>query len=513
MKTHRTSDTDLAAPPPVHGSGTGSILRLLGPLMVLGVLGVFGYINSIGAWPAFRQQDTSILHWILASNPEALKGLTHDIKTEPDEPPSPERNGLWNLLRNYLTLENINLSGLDLSSTDFGDMSLENVSLAGARLVNSDFSCADLTRVDFSGAKLMYSRFDYSKCPDHISTKGASNKNSQCSSVSEIIKKDKSPFYPPSDPKNPLPYSCLEGTFIGADFSHAQIRGDEPQGRGNNAGIAQKNYCNHLLILVGNMSGANFNNAKLTCVALIQRPISEAASPIVFNGIKFGDLQALFTYPFKGINNPQFTFNGIKFGDPQALFTYPFKGINDPQFTFNGIKFGDPQALFTYPFKGINNPQFTFNGINFTEARLDRVSLLEGPFRFTQFERANLKGLFLNLDKADLDYSRFNEIQCKVPTEDKTYPPCLWVQRGDGSPLHLNFLWSTLFTNLKPIEGKDRFLCTPPGDLPASVEDKLVVSADYWLSTQTEMKPVAIGKLQKLGCDKTHLLPSKTIKP
>ncbi|MCX5951612.1 MAG: hypothetical protein NT158_10785, partial [Cyanobacteria bacterium] len=106
-------------------------------------------------------------------------------------------------------------------------------------------------------------------------------------------------------------------------------------------------------------------------------------------------------------------------------------------------------------------------------------------------------------------------IQCKVQTEDKqgkTYPPCLWVQRSNDTPLHLNLLWSTLVTNLKPIKN-DRFLCTPPGDLPASVEDKLVISADYWLSTQTEMKPVAKDKLQKLECDKTHLLPSKTIKP
>jgi len=477
MKTHRTSDTDLAAPPPVHGSGTGSILRLLGPLMVLGVL---GYINSIGAWPAFRQQDTSILHWILASNPEALKGLTHDIKTEPDESSSQERNGLWNPLRNYLTLENINLSGLDLSSTDFGDMSLENVSLAGARLVNSDFSCADLTRVDFSGAKLMYSRFDYSKCPDHISTKGVLNKGSQCSRVSNIIMTKKWPFYPPLDSNNLLTYSCLEGTFVGADFSHAQIRGDRPQSsskmnKNNDKDKDKNNYCDHLLVLVGNMSGANFNNAKLTCVALLHR----------------SDTQVSGNQPNKDKNNRN--------GD----------GDQNPE--------------------GPEGP-FTFNGINFTEARLDRVSLLEGPFRFTQFERANLKGLFLNLDKADLDYSRFNEIQCKVPPpegtvskrniqqqkksgETKDFSPCLWVQRGDDNPLHLNFLWSTLLTNLKPIEGKDSFLCTPPGDLPASVEDKLVISAGYWLSTQTEMKPVAIDKLQKLGCDKTHLLPSKTINP
>jgi uncharacterized protein YjbI with pentapeptide repeats len=489
MKTNRTSDTDLAAPP-VHGSGIGSILWLLGPLMVLGIL---GYINSFGAWPAFRQQDTSILHWILASNPEALKGLTHDIKTEPDERSSQERSGLWNLLRNYLTLENINLSGLDLSSTDFGDMSLENVNLAGARLVNSDFSCADLTRVDFSGAKLMYSKFDYSKCPDHISTKGVLNKGSQCSRVSNIIMTKKWPFYPPLDPNNPLTYSCLEGTFIGADFSHAQIRGDSPQSRSkmnknNDKDKNENNYCNHLLILVGNMSGANFNNAKLTCVALIQQPIPKAASPIVFNGIKFGD--------------------------PQALFTYPFKGINDPQFTSNSISLAN--QMLPYFFIDINDPQFTFNGINFTEARLDRVSLLEGPFRFSQFERATLMNLFLDLDKADLDYSRFNEVQCKVPTKDnpkKRHSPCLWVQRGDDNPLHLNFLWSTLLTNLKPIEGKDRFLCTPPGDLPASVEDKLVVSAAYWLSTQTEMKPVAMDKTQELKCNYTHLLSSKTKQP
>jgi uncharacterized protein YjbI with pentapeptide repeats len=461
MKTNRTSDTDLAAPP-VHGSGTGSILWLLGPLMVLGVL---GYINSIGAWPAFRQQDTSILHWILASNPEALKGLTHDIKTEPDKPSIQGRNGLWNLLRNYLTLENINLSGLDLSSTDFGDMSLENVNLAGARLVNTDFSCADLTRVDFSGAKLMYSKFDYSKCPDHISTKGVLNKGSQCSRVSNIIMTKKWPFYPPLDSNNQLTYSCLEGTFVGADFSNAQIRGVRPRSRSktnkdknNDKEKNKDNYCDHLLVLVGNMSGANFNNAKLTCVALLHR----------------SDTQVSGNQPNKDKNNR------------------------------NGDGHKNPEGA---------EGSFTFNGINFTEARLDRVSLLEGPFRFTQFERANLKGLFLNLDKADLDYSRFNEIQCKEPAkdkQDKTYSPCLWVQRGDGSPLHLNLLWSTLVTNLKPIQ-KDRFLCTPSGDLPASVEDKLVVSAGYWLSTQTEMKFPATTELQE--CPSDHLLPKQVRQP
>jgi uncharacterized protein YjbI with pentapeptide repeats len=459
MKTNRTSDTDLAAPP-VHGSGTGSILWLLGPLMVLGVL---GYINSIGAWPAFRQQDTSILHWILASNPEALKGLTHDIKTEPDKPSIQGRNGLWNLLRNYLTLENINLSGLDLSSTDFGDMSLENVNLAGARLVNTDFSCADLTRVDFSGAKLMYSKFDYSKCPDHISTKGVLNKGSQCSRVSNIIRIKKWPFYPPLDSNNQLTYSCLEGTFVGADFSNAQIRGVRPRSRSktnkdknNDKEKNKDNYCDHLLVLVGNMSGANFNNAKLTCVALLHR----------------SDTQVSGNKPNKDKNNR------------------------------NGDGHKNPEEA-----------EGSFNGINFTEARLDRVSLLEGPFRFTQFERANLKGLFLNLDEADLDYSRFNEIQCKEPAkdkQDKTYSPCLWVQRGDGSPLHLNLLWSTLVTNLKPIQ-KDRFLCTPSGDLPASVEDKLVVSAGYWLSTQTEMKFPATTELQE--CPSDHLLPKQVRQP
>jgi hypothetical protein len=37
-------------------------------LVPLGVLGIVGWINGIGAWPAFRQQDTSLLNWILASN-------------------------------------------------------------------------------------------------------------------------------------------------------------------------------------------------------------------------------------------------------------------------------------------------------------------------------------------------------------------------------------------------------------------------------------------------------------
>jgi hypothetical protein len=136
-------------------------------------------------------------------------------------------------------------------------------------------------------------------------------------------------------------------------------------------------------------------------------------------------------------------------------------------------------------------------------------------------------GLFLNLDKADLDYSRFNEIQCKMqPPEGivsksniqqqnksgktRELSLCLWVQRVDDNPLHLNLLWSTLVTNLKPIKN-DRFLCTPPGDLPASVEDKLVISSGYWLSTQTEMKSPATTELQE--CPYDHLLPKQDKQP
>ena len=168
---------------------------------------------------------------------------------------------------------------------------------------------------------------------------------------------------------------------------------------------------------------------------------------------------------------------------------------------------------------------FSFNGISFADARLDRVALLSGPFRFTQFERAKLMGLFLNISagKADIDYSRFNEISCietsramdnhkdKPKDKSKTNPkylPCLLVQRDKGfpAPLQLNLLWSTLVTNLEPSE-KDSFLCTPTQDLPAWVEGKRIESADYWLSTKstkstkpTKMKPSDGPELELLDC-------------
>ena len=90
---------------------------------------------------------------------------------------------------------------------------------------------------------------------------------------------------------------------------------------------------------------------------------------------------------------------------------------------------------------------FSFNGISFADARLDRVALLSGPLRFTQFERAKLMGLFLNISagKADIDYSRFNEISCietsramdnhkDKPKTNPKYLPCLLVQRDKGFP-------------------------------------------------------------------------------
>lgn len=76
MTTDSTTDI---APPCAPASWLGSLLRFSGPLIVLGIV---GWINGIGAWPAFRQQDTSLLHWNLASNSEALKGLSQDIRSE-----------------------------------------------------------------------------------------------------------------------------------------------------------------------------------------------------------------------------------------------------------------------------------------------------------------------------------------------------------------------------------------------------------------------------------------------
>jgi len=498
-----TIDTVLA-PTRIRANRLCSVMWRLVPL---GVLGIVGWINGIGAWPAFRQQDTSLLNWILASNSEALKGLSQVIKSEGPA----AGNDLRKFFRSYLTLENMNLSGLDLSSSDLSDMSLENVSLAGARLVNADFSCTDLTGVDFSGAKLMNSKFDYSysRCADHVSTTGAwinsqsprpvksknsiwqnSTKSFQCSSNTQLIINEQFnnrewPFRP-KEPKVPFTYTCLEASFVGADFSKAQIRGD-----GGRRSLGKDNKCDHLLVLVGNMSGAVFNEANLTCVALIHQP--ETPAPVFVTFPKLLPLQQWYA---------QHSHPGKKSGDQLTNAN-----------TNNKEQQPSLQSSFT----------FSFNGISFSEARLDRVSLLKGSFRFSQFERAKLMGLFLNIgvDKADLDYSRFNEIKCDAPLADTDnskeklesvteYWPCLLVQPGASSrpPLHLNLLWSTLVTNLEPIK-TDSFLCTPTQDLPAWVEEKRVESAGFWLTTETKMKSQTIEKPIKLECLPTHLLSTK----
>lgn len=468
MTTDSTTDTDIAPPRP-PASWLGSLLRFSGPFMVLGIV---GWINGIGAWPAFRQQDTSLLHWNLASNSEALKGLSQDIRSEGAD----WGNDLRHHLRNYLTLENMNLSGLDLSSSDLSDMSLENVSLAGTRLVNADFSCTDLSGVDFSGAKLMNSRLDYSRCKDpaerHISTK-----NLHCSQ--EIIKEVNNANLPflPFFQLNPESITCLEATFVGADLSKTQIRGD--WGRRS---LGEDKKCERLLVLVGNMSGAVFNEANLTCVALIHQ--ADSPAPVFLALPYLVQLQNWYAQP---------TYSGKKVKDQSKK-----EQANSPMQKPNAT----PPA------------HFSFNGISFTEARLDRVSLLKGPFKFSQFERAKLMGLFLNIgvDKADLDYSRFNEINCKAPPvpvamEDfkvspgvtTKYRPCLLVSREDRniSPLHLNLLWSNLVTNLNPI-GHDSFLCTPKEDLPAWVEEKRVENAGFWLTPG--MGPSEESQLKPLDC-------------
>lgn len=384
----------------------------LSPILPLIAIVIVGYINTLGIWPALRQQDTSILHRILSRNPEALKGLSKVMQS----PGSPSLMQRLNPQRNYLTLENMNLSGLDLSSSDLREMSLENVNLAGAHLVNTDFSCTDLTNVNFSGARLMHSRFDYSRCEGHISTRRL-----QCSKhdYDEVSKNTIRPNVWRHPDQNKI--SCLEGHFVGADFTKAQIRGD----RGRRNLSADPQNCEKLLLLVGDMSGAVFKETKLTCVALIHR-LPNSSPP---------------------------------------------------------------------------KSDQSMNGISFKDARLDRVAFLKGPFKFTQFERANLMGLFLNMNpgQAELDYSRFNEIRCSEKNRS-----CLVVQQDKRvDPLRLNFLWSKVVTNLQPFQKDDKFICTPPGDLPAWVGDHEITNADYRVLLANRGK--VISKL--LTCPPSNLLP------
>lgn len=438
-----TTNPDLPPTRPA-ASRVASVLLPLGPLVVLVIVGC---INGLGAWPAFRQQDTSILHWILASNSEVLRGLSQE-QTSPEAKPL---KSLINPLRDYLTLENLNLSGLNLTSSDLGDMSIENVNFAGARLENANFSCTDLSHVNFSGAKLMNSRFNYGDCQSHISTKRLQCVQQDLDLIANTEWADEPKLEQPRNLeqlRNKV--ICLEGRFVGADFSNAQIRG---------AFVKRSDLqapCKQLLVLVGDMSGASFKSASLTCVALIHRPASPAL--------------------------------------PLQEWAAKVDGLG---------KTSQPPETNNQP------PAFTFNGISFQEARLNRVALLSGPFRFTQFERADLIKLFLNIgtsknaSKADLDYSMFNEINCKLgkdPTKDR---PCLSVTQEAGErqqPLRLNFLWSTISTNLKPSK-KDRFLCTPAEDLPAWFEGRMFQSARYMLH-QTGKSPT------QLRCDSTHLLPT-----
>jgi uncharacterized protein YjbI with pentapeptide repeats len=415
------------------------LLLLVWPLLVL--LAV-AWLNGRGSWPAFRHQDTSVLHWILAGNQGALRSLGQSDK---------DNASGYGLLRfliqqldDYLTLENINLSGLDLTASDLSGMSMENVSFAGAQLVNAKLSCTDLTNVDFSGAKLMNSRFDYSDCGSHLSTRRPRCRTRDLNT----IQKAQLPYTTPLEKA----VTCLEVRLVGADFSDAFIRGD--QGR---ADLFNEKPCAKLLLLVGDMSGVNFSGAKLTCVAFIHRP-----SPA------------------------------------------PSDSSNE------------------WPANISTNR--SFNNISFKDARLDRVALLKGPFRFSHFERADLMGLFINVnqDMVDLNYSRFNEIICKFPKDSTSkkpivrYFPCLLVQQDLRlAPLNLNFLWSTLITNLKPISN-DRFLCTPPTDLPAVIEKKRIESSNYWLTpavapvqTADQLKcPAASG-----NTDLSHVLSQSIMTP
>jgi hypothetical protein len=134
----------------------------------------------------------------------------------------------------------------------------------------------------------------------------------------------------------------------------------------------------------------------------------------------------------------------------------------------------------------------SFHGISFADSRLDRVALLKGPFSFTQFERAELMGLFVNINDShvNLDFSRFTEIECET-----THRPCLRVQQDTRTkPLRLNLLWSKLVTDLRP-KDDDKFICSPSTDVPAWVAGKLIKSSGYWV-----WPPMPNDKHEPLEC-------------
>jgi uncharacterized protein YjbI with pentapeptide repeats len=225
--------------------------RACGHTLVLVLISAVAiYINvRSGDRPLLRRFDTALLPLLQADNPYLLNGI--DLRPEGMGAPLP----LGQLLGQ-------DLSGMDLRKASFSPRGLRSVNLRGSHLVQANFSCVPLRAVDLSGADLREARLDFSGNCSPPPT-------SEC------------PKEMTSAPGEPTSCVTLEIDLVGANLSNAILLGEVKTEK-------KDEPCKRWLVIKGYLDGARFNQAKLSCVALInESPTSPSFRPPAYAGISF----------------------------------------------------------------------------------------------------------------------------------------------------------------------------------------------------------------------------------
>lgn len=210
----------------------------IGLLTLIGTLAIF--INASSEERPLGRHSNALLPLLRDNHPYLLKGL--DL--------NPEGIGLDPRLL-PISLQGQDLSGMDLREARFTPSRLEGIELQGAHLARADFSCVALKEVDFAGADLSEARFDFSECKESKPTEkcpeiGASQV-SQC--------------------------SIIQVNLTGANLSRSLLQGKSLLQEQVNSGRVEPTestqFCDRWLVIQGNLEGANFSDATLRCVVLI----------------------------------------------------------------------------------------------------------------------------------------------------------------------------------------------------------------------------------------------------
>lgn len=220
------------------------VLRVMGHAVVLTLFGTLAiFINASSPDRPLGRQANALLPMIRENRPYLLKGL--DL--------SPEGIGARLL---PIRLQGQDLAGMDLREARFPSRGLRNIRLRGAHLARADFSCVALENVDFSGADLGNTLFDYSNCNHWQQTH----------------------LCPQIDGERLAPCSIIQVDLKGTDLSGSLLQG-RMNSKGSHTTPGPGQFCDHWLVINGDLQGARLKQATLRCVVLNNHTSPQPASP------------------------------------------------------------------------------------------------------------------------------------------------------------------------------------------------------------------------------------------